>query len=274
MEEEERRAEEEESGRSVDDMSDEEYEEQEERAFQADAVGDGSPFTNLTQANNHQRMVEAQAELDLGEVVSENPSQNVPKKKVIESDVPMLPSEIEMKKFEQIAHQVINAKLAPRGVDTVEKVMVILQTGRELGFTPMMSLNNIHVIEGRPTLGVHMVAALLENAGIDYETIKDYEPIYKDPETRSGLLDYETVIRFHKTTKNGRHIKEDVKFTYKDAVAAGLQNKSNWKSYPKQMCWNRCLIIGSRRVAPKALMGMYEHSELADVHNAEYSVVD
>ena len=33
------------------------------------------------------------------------------------------------------------------------------------------------------------------------------------------------------------------------------------------MLWNRCMVIGARRVAPDALLGMYEATEIADTHN-------
>lgn len=38
------------------------------------------------------------------------------------------------------------------------------------------------------------------------------------------------------------------------------------------MLWNRCYAIGARRVAPDALLGMYETSEWADAQNTYYKI--
>lgn len=177
-----------------------------------------------------------------------------------------------LEQFKEIAKNVLDSKLAPRGVDTVEKVIVILETGKELGFTPMISLNNIHVIEGRPTLGIHMVAALLKKVGVDYNTLEDYAPVVKLIEGVEKVVDYRTTIMFYRKGATGRIIEEKVSFTFKEAVQAGLATKTNWKSYPKAMTWNRCLVLGARRVAPDAILGMYEMSEIADVFDVPYTV--
>lgn len=178
----------------------------------------------------------------------------------------------EIKEYRRIALDVLNSKLAPRGVDTVEKIVVILQTGRELGFTPMLSLANIHVIEGRPTLGIHMVAALLKRSGVDYQTLEDYVPVIKPIDGQDRVVDYRTTIVFFRKGATDRTIEEKVSFTYKEAVQAGLATKTNWKNYPKAMTWNRCLVLGARRVAPDAILGMYEMTEMADVHDVPYEV--
>ena len=154
---------------------------------------------------------------------------------------------------------------------------MILQTGKELGLSGMAALNNIHVIEGRPTLGIHAVNSLVKRAGIDYTTIKDYEPVVKkvvqgDKEVE-GIVDYITEIKFFRRSQiTGSVIEEVVRYSFKDAQTAGLTTKTNWKSYPKLMLWNRCFVIGARRVAPDALLGMYEMSEMGDVHNIPYQV--
>ena len=52
----------------------------------------------------------------------------------------------------------------------------------------------------------------------------------------------------------------------------GLTTKSNWVKMKKIMLWNRCLTIGARRVAPDALLGLYETSEAAEFSNIEHTV--
>lgn len=55
-------------------------------------------------------------------------------------------------------------------------VVAAVITGQELGLSPMFSANNIYPINGKSTLGVHLINKLLLQAGIVAETIRDFEP--------------------------------------------------------------------------------------------------
>lgn len=180
--------------------------------------------------------------------------------------------EQEFEYFSIIANKVLSANLAPKGVNTVEKIIIILQTGRELGMPPMAALQNIHVIEGRATLGIHAITTLVKKAGIEFTTVKDYEPVYNKDQQ---VINYVTEIKFfRRSSLTGQILEETSRFSVKDAQLAGLLSKDNWKKYPKQMIWTRCFVLGSRRIASEALLGMYEMSELADVHDIKYEMAD
>jgi len=165
------------------------------------------------------------------------------------------------------AETLIKSKMLPPAYNTPEKVVAAVTQGKELGFDPMTSLSNLHVIQGKPTLSVHAIAALLARAGIVWKIVKDCESIEKD----GKVVDKITTIRFLKKW-HGETIENDISFTWKEAQAQGLTVKDNWKRMPQIMLRNRALAIGARFVAPDALLGIYETTEMAEVMKVEHTV--
>lgn len=55
-------------------------------------------------------------------------------------------------------------------------VVAAILYGRELGLPEMTSVNNIYPINGKGTLSVHLLNALLQKNGIVVEVIRNYEP--------------------------------------------------------------------------------------------------
>jgi hypothetical protein len=58
------------------------------------------------------------------------------------------------------AAELVKSGFLPRAVNTPEKAMAIIQTGKELGLGPMQSLRSIHIIEGKPTMSADLIAGL------------------------------------------------------------------------------------------------------------------
>jgi len=72
------------------------------------------------------------------------------------------------------ANKIAESKLTP--LKKGEDVLAAILYGKELGLEPMTSVNNIYPINGKATLGVHLINALLQKAGIVVEVLNDYEP--------------------------------------------------------------------------------------------------
>jgi hypothetical protein len=63
-------------------------------------------------------------------------------------------------------------------------------------------------------------------------------------------------------------------FMEEDAKAAGLTGKDNWKKYPRDMYFWRCVAKGVRRIAPDAVMGLYTAEEITEGSVVKISEVD
>lgn len=121
--------------------------------------------------------------------------------------------------------------------------------GRELGIGPMTSLQHLHVIDGRPSMSAQLMRALVLGAG---HTIR----VVESSSTRCTIT--------------GRRRGEDewssVTWTVQEARQAGVEGKSNWKKYPRQMLVARATGELCRNLFADVLGGMaYTVEEAGDI---------
>lgn len=128
-------------------------------------------------------------------------------------------------------------------------IIVAIQWGLEIGLQAMQAMQNIAVINGRPSLWGDSVIALVK---------------------ASPLCEYvlEEVTETGATCKVKRRGElEQVRyFTMEDAAKAGLKGKQGpWTNYPKRMLQMRARSWALRDVFPDVLKGMPIAEELQDM---------
>lgn len=145
----------------------------------------------------------------------------------------------------------------PSSLDTPQKVLTVIQTGKEMGMKPMTALNNIHVIKGRTVISAAMLGALLKARNIEFIWTKDYF------EEESGKivteLEFEFISRVSGQPKTTRF-----SISWGQMELAGYTTKDNWAKYPKEMMRARCLAYAVRALFPEVLLGFYTDSEIVD----------
>src|SRR5574343_797238 len=129
-------------------------------------------------------------------------------------------------------------------LQNVGQYFAVIQYGAEMGVPPMTALQNIHLIEGKPGCSVNLLSSLMRQHGCEIETIQSDSKICK--------------IRC--TNPKGKS--EVISYTIEEAKAAGLADKSNWKKYPADMLYSRCVSRAQRRMCPEATYGMYTEEEV------------
>lgn len=151
----------------------------------------------------------------------------------------------------RLATAIAKSGMAPRDMGTPEKLTVAILHGLEIGIPPMMAINKIAVVNGRPTLWGDAVPALLLSKGF-----KIREMMYAEGEDRFAQC---TVIR-----PNGEQIVRN--FSVRDAMTAGLWGKPGpWKLYPDRMLQMRARGLAARDGAADVLSGIYLTEEMQDV---------
>ncbi len=151
----------------------------------------------------------------------------------------------------RLATAIAKSGMAPRDMGTPEKLTVAILHGLEIGIPPMMAINKIAVVNGRPTLWGDAVPALLLSKGF-----KIREMMYAEGEDRFAQC---TVIR-----PNGEQIVRN--FSVRDAMTAGLWGKQGpWKQYPDRMLQMRARGLAARDGAADALSGLYLEHEAMDI---------
>ncbi len=145
--------------------------------------------------------------------------------------------------------------------------------GKELNFSPIVSLMGIHIIEGKPALSSNLMATLIKRSGkYDYR-VKSWS-------------NTECVLSFvQKTGQQGKVSSwEEVgesSFTIEDARTAGIPFKSanghptSWTKYPKAMLFARALSQGLRTYCPDVSASpIYNPEEMGAVVNEEGEVTE
>lgn len=142
------------------------------------------------------------------------------------------------------------SKLVPKDFEGNQgNILVAIQWGAELGLQPMQAMQNIAVINGRPSLWGDSVIALVKASPLCEYVVEDVS------DTTATCR-----VKRRGEPEQVRH------FTVDDAKKAGLYGKQGpWTQYPKRMMQMRARSWALRDVFPDVLRGMPVAEELLDM---------
>ena len=120
----------------------------------------------------------------------------------------------------QIADLLANSEIVPKDYQKKPgNILVAMQWGAEIGLQPLQAMQNIAVINGRPSLWGDAVLALVRSSGL----LEQFEETQTD--------DVATCI-----VKRKGHKAVTKTFSKEDAKRAGLLSKAGpWSQYPRRM---------------------------------------
>lgn len=148
----------------------------------------------------------------------------------------------------RLASAVAKSGLAPRGMETAEKLTVAIMHGLEIGLSPMQAIQRIAVVNGRPTVWGDAIPALVLSRGFHLN-----ETIEGQGDARVATC---TVVR-----PDGTMVHRS--FSVADAKKAGLWGKAGpWQQYPERMLLMRARGFACRDGAADVLAGLYLREEL------------
>jgi len=141
-----------------------------------------------------------------------------------------------------------------KDVKSAAQATVKILAGREIGLSPMESMMKLYLIEDKVCISSALLSSFIKKSKFyDYEIEK--------------LDDTECVIKFLKFTDKEPTVIGKSYFTLKDAAKAGVINKTNWKSYPRNMLFARAIANGARWFIPDIYSGyVTEEMEPAKVN--------
>jgi len=147
---------------------------------------------------------------------------------------------------------VCKTELVPKGQGTPEKVIVALQTGLEIGLSPMQSLQGIAVINGKATVMGDTALALMR-ASDKLEYAKEAYEGTKGTDSWTAVF----------TSKRKGDIEEhSSRFSVADATLARLWGKAGpWVQYPDRMLMYRAKGFNSRDYWSDVLKGLHLFEE-------------
>jgi hypothetical protein len=136
----------------------------------------------------------------------------------------------------------------------VAKALVKIEAGRALGLTPIVAMSEVHVIEGKPTLGAGALSSLVKASGLyDYRVVQ--------------LTDDACTLRFY---ERGQVIGE-TSFTMADAEKAGLAKRNpSYARFPRNMLFARAMSNGVAWFCPDVTSGrLYVPEDFADIEETD-----
>ena len=139
-------------------------------------------------------------------------------------------------------------------------IVVAVQWASEVGLAPLAAMQNMAVINGKPSLyGDGMMALITGHP--EYVSHKEW---------REGDEAFCTIVRM----RFGEKVETTRSFSLADAKLAGLTSKGSWRSYPKRMLQMRARGFAARDAFPDALSGVIIKEEAQDYPTGESGMKD
>lgn len=165
---------------------------------------------------------------------------------------------------------------------------VALNMAQRMSADPLMIMQNLHIIEGRPSWSTPFIIASINNCGryhsLDYELSEPGEPVVVDytvtewikPQGSTKKVPTEVAKKVtvrHQTCKafttekaTGKRLESPL-ISIQMAIDEGWLTKkgSKWQTMPELMLRYRCASFFGRLYAPELLMGLPSAEEAEDI---------
>ena len=154
----------------------------------------------------------------------------------------------------QFSEMLASSSMVPRAYQgKPQDVLVCVQWGYEMGLAPMQALQNIAVINGKPSVYGDAAMALVQASPV----CEDVEEYFEGEGTPNPVA---VCVAKRKGRKP-----VTTKFSVEDAKRAGLWGKQGpWSAYPKRMMQMRARGFALRDAFPDVLKGMITAEEAQD----------
>ena len=129
------------------------------------------------------------------------------------------------------------------------QAVVKILKGRELGIGPFTAVDQINMINGKPSPNANLLAALIRKS-------KDYD--YQ-------ILEHTNSVCIIQILRHRKPSGKPVEFSIEDARKAGLTRNATYNAYPKNMLFARCISNASKFETPDITTGLYVPEDFEDV---------
>lgn len=181
-------------------------------------------------------------------------------------------------KKDQSGNQPVEHRPNPNGL---ANCIIALNMANRMGADPLMVMQNLYLIEGRPAWSSQFILASLNSCGrfsalrFDLEDLGEIEVEYTEYEWANGsrkavnkkiTVRNMTCVAWAIEKETGERI-ESSKISVEMAVKEGWyqKNGSKWKTMPEQMLRYRAASFFGRIYAPEILMGLRSDDEERDM---------
>lgn len=200
-----------------------------------------------------------------------------PKKK--KSELPVEKTTFEQALTAQLTkyQTMIDSGFLPKHINTPQKALAVAELGKEMGFKPFTSWQNIFPTgDGKIGVNGRVIMNMLRRAGLTWNIIDDYVEDDDNEGMIQGFVNRRTVVEMWRLDQP--EIKITGKFTKKDACripadSSGkkLIDKFNYKYHMKKMFFWRALKDAADKIAGGDILGVYLPDEVGFLMDGEGS---
>ena len=164
----------------------------------------------------------------------------------------------------QFSDMLANSSMVPKAYQgKPQDILVCVQWGYEMGLAPMQALQNIAVINGKPSVYGDTALALVQASPV----CEDVQEYFEDEGTPNPVAVC--------VAKRKNRSPVTVRFSIEDAKRAGLWGKQGpWQAYPKRMMQMRARGFALRDAFPDVLKGLITAEEAQDYPDEAKPAVD
>jgi len=148
----------------------------------------------------------------------------------------------------------------PYTVNTPEKAIAIMMYGDALGILPIVALNTINIIQGKPTIPPQMMIALAMRGGLlEDMKIDDDGQCCTVTVKRKGVA---STVTGTFSIADADKMRTTAKDDKGDKITIPLSKKDNWVQQPKIMRQWRAVAAVFRLAFPDVILGFYTPEEM------------
>jgi len=140
----------------------------------------------------------------------------------------------------------LKSNFLPTSIKTAEQAVAIAMMAHELGIGMWAGFSSINVIQGKPTISVQLMLALIYRSGLCAKVA-----VTEETDTRCTVVMQRKGQNPHSET-----------FTVEDAQRLNLLAKDNWKTQPRTMLRWRAVAACARVCFTDVILGLYTADEL------------
>lgn len=160
---------------------------------------------------------------------------------------------------QRVAKALSSSDMIPKAFSgNIANILLAMEMAARLGLSPLMVMQNMHIISGKPCFSSAFIIATLNRCG-RFSSLH-YEMSGEESSDNYGCRVWCSEL------STGEKLEGPI-ITIAMAKAEGWYNKpgSKWKTLPEQMLRYRAAAFFSRIYAPEAFLGLHSIEEMQDV---------
>ena len=204
--------------------------------------------------NNETQVIPAQSRTAISDI-AQQPSANI----LSGNDIWMNKDAIDQ--LARAANAWAKSNIIPQNYQgNTSNCMVALEMSSRMGVSPMIVMQNMYVVKGKPSWSGQACIMLINNCG----KFTDVKHIYTGEKGTDSRGCYVTAVRI----ADGERV-DGVEVTMSMAKAEGWISNPKWKNMPELMLAYRAAAFFARINCPESLMGVHVEGEVEDIQPAE-----